>query len=208
MNIFDIGTNHGNFTDEHLKIYPDANFICIEANPVLCSFLVDKYKNNKNIKVYHYVMSDKSGENISFYINKDCDGISTASKNWVDNSRFNKTNWNDAILIETITLDDLINSTFVPDILKVDVEGYENTVLRGLTKKANIIQFEWAEEELVSIQDTCNYLQSIGYNNFAFKFGDIPYTDIPSTFNTLEKLNLFENLIPDRKDKWGMIYAK
>lgn len=208
MNIFDIGTNHGNFTDEHLKIYPDANFVCIEANPVLCSFLVDKYKNNTNVTVYHYVMSDKSGENINFYINKDCDGISTASKNWVDNSRFNKTNWNDAILIETITLDDLIDSTFIPDIIKVDVEGYENTVIKGLTKKVDLIQFEWAEEEADSIKNTCEYLYSVGYSKFSFKYGDIPYTDVPKAFFELKDLNLFELLVPSRKDKWGMIYAK
>ena len=33
MKIFDIGTNHGHFTDEYIKLYPNMQVICIEANP-------------------------------------------------------------------------------------------------------------------------------------------------------------------------------
>ena len=148
---------------------------------------------------------------VDFFINKNCDGISTASENWIKKSRFNSNDgWSDPIKIESITLDELIKHTFVPDILKIDVEGYENTVVRGLTKKANMIQFEWAEEEVASVEDACKYLKSIGYDNFAYKFGDLPYSFIPNEFISLEELKtvLFDNLDPNRKDKWGMIYTK
>jgi FkbM family methyltransferase len=209
MKIFDIGTNKGYFTDEYISTYPNCEIVCIEANPDLCNYLVQKYNNNKNIYVYHYLVSNESNKDIDFYINFGCDGVSTASKNWINNSRFsNSKTWSNAISIESISLDDLIENTFQPDIIKIDVEGYENTVIRGLTRKVGIIQFEWAEEELESIKDTCNYLQSIGYSEFAYMFGDTPYSHIPSEFTILENLGLFEQLDPLRKDKWGMIFAK
>ena len=59
-----------------------------------------------------------------------------------------------------------------------------------------------------SIKDTFEYLKSIGYTQFAYRFGDRPYSYIPTEYYTLETLQLFEQLIPSRKDKWGMLYAK
>jgi FkbM family methyltransferase len=208
MKLFDIGTNHGHFTEEYIGLYPDIQAICIEANPTLCSYLVNKFKNFTNVNVYHYLVSQKSNEYIDFYINNECDGISTASTDWVDKSRFNNSSWSIPIKLESITLDDLIDNTFLPDMIKIDVEGYENTVIKGLTKKVDLIQFEWAEEETESVKDTCEYLQSIGYTQFAYRFGDRPYSYIPTEYNLLENLGLFEQLIPSRKDKWGMLYAK
>jgi hypothetical protein len=134
--------------------------------------------------------------------------VSTASTNWVSNSRFSNNNWDTPIKIESITIDDLIKGTFTPDIIKIDVEGYENVAVRGLTKKIGMIQFEWAEEESELTKNTCEYLESIGYTEFSYRFEDRPYTHIPTNFSPLKDLQLFEQLMPSRKEKWGMIYAK
>lgn len=210
MKIFDIGSNHGLFTEEYINLYPDSEIICIEANLDLCHLLVDKFQKYPNISVYNYLVSQKSNEYIDFYINANCDGVSTASTNWINNSRFNGDQWVSPVKVESISLDDLIDSTFKPDMIKIDVEGYENVVIKGLTHKVELIQFEWAEEEMDSIRDTCSYLKSIGYTRFAYKLEDKPYSYIPSIeeYSSLEKWNFFEMLVPSRKEKWGMIYVK
>jgi len=155
MKIFDIGTNHGLFTDEYIKLHPNLEAICIEANPTLFTQLTNKFQGSENINVYHYLVSSESNESIDFYINTGCDGVSTASTDWVINSRFSDNNWALPIQVKSITLDDLIANTFMPDMIKIDVEGYENEVLKGLTQKVGLIQFEWAEEELESLKDSC-----------------------------------------------------
>lgn len=208
MNLFDIGTNHGRFTKEYLQLYPDAKIVCVEANQHLYDGLVEEFKHNNNVLIYHNLVSDTSTKLIDFHLNQTYDGVSTASKDWVENSRFKYTDWVDIVQVESITLDKLIEQTFIPDMIKIDVEGYENTVIKGLTKKVDLLQFEWSEEIIDSVKDTCQYLQSIGYSEFAYKFEDLPYSYLPNIFTSLDNLGLFEQLIPERKEKWGMIYTR
>jgi FkbM family methyltransferase len=79
MLIFDIGANRGLFTDKCINLFGD-NFkiITIEANPSLCDFLVNKYKNSSNVTVLNTVMSENDNDDIDFYVSN-ADTISTAS---------------------------------------------------------------------------------------------------------------------------------
>ena len=69
-------------------------------------------------------------------------------------------------VVPTITLDSLILKEGTPDLIKIDVEGYEHKVIHGMTKKANKICFEFAEEMDYSLYDSFSYLQTLGYEEF------------------------------------------
>mgnify|MGYP003657187579 FL=1 len=72
------------------------------------------------------------------------------------------------IQVTTITLDKLVDIHGNPDLIKIDVEGYENNVLKSLTKKnATKITFEWHEYNIDTIIDSIRYLHSIGYRHFS-----------------------------------------
>lgn len=202
--IFDIGANVGQFTAACIKKYPNAKIISIEANPNLISIL-RKFESN-NVIVLNNAVSDKSDEMIDFYISN-MNVLSTAHTDWMTKSRFTgKAKWADPIKVKTINLDDLIKIYGNPDLIKIDVEGYEYTVMKGLTSKQKDICFEWAEEEYDNINKSCEYLESLGYKNFGFIYKDA-YLVKPDNFKSWRKLEIHQDIDVKRKNKWGMIWC-
>tara|TARA_B100000131_G_scaffold248073_2_gene241149 strand:+ start:169 stop:1056 length:888 start_codon:yes stop_codon:yes gene_type:complete len=127
--------------------------------------------------------------------------------------------------IETVTLDHLIEENGTPDLIKIDVEGYEDVVLSGLTKKANKICFEFNEEMDNVLYNCLDALSSLGYDKFGvsayleegdkYKFisydpGGDTYLREPKGYFSLEQIkgDLSEAIVRDRRINWGMVWAK
>jgi len=205
--IFDIGANKGFFTDKCLEKNPNAKIILVEPNPNLYNFLKKKYHSNSSLIILDYLVSEKSNEEIEFFISN-ADTISTASKEWINSSRFtNQYFWSNSLKKFSINLDDLIATYGVPDLVKIDVEGYEYEVIKGLSKKIKEICFEWAEEQYVNINKTCNHLIDLGYEEFGYIEGD-EYLKKPERFGVWEKLSIHDDIDIHRKEKWGMVWIK
>jgi len=226
--IFDIGFNHGKFTGECFKKHPNVQVVAVEANPNLCN-----KSNTDNFILLNRVVSNTDNEYIDFYVEHGADGISTASTNWINNSQFAKGSkyminpthkWSDVIKVPSISLDTLIENYGTPELIKIDVEGYELTVLSGLSKKAKDICFEWSEEVYDDLEKIISHLQSIGYTQFGaigyFDDRDLeydtvthsdqgdPYLVYPDNFYTWEELNFIRFIKPERRVNYGMFFAK
>ena len=204
--VFDVGSNVGTtvefFSQKANKV------IGFEPNPRLVEILREKF-NNRNVIIDSRGLSNEIGEK-KFRI-ANADTISTFSEDWVNNSRFTGGySWNEGIIVETTTLDSVIEQYGTPDYIKIDVEGYEFEVLTSLTKllENTIISFEWAEEQKNKIEQTIKYLFNLGYEKFSYTEADKILMDVEIDWRTIDKLNLIENLDDQRKDKWGMIYVK
>jgi FkbM family methyltransferase len=207
MRIYDIGANVGRFTEDNINKYKDCEFILVEANPVLCDLLDNKFKEYENIKIVNMCVSSVDNEELDFFISE-ADTISTASKEWIDNSRFNNYKYFEPIKSKSITIESLISQYGKSDYTKIDVEGYEKIVILGIKKNIGLISFEWAEELKEDIKESILHLYLIGYKEFYISYSD-EYTFIPNNFSDYDSLKSeVDSLDISRKEKWGMIFAK
>ena len=204
MLLFDIGGNIGSWA---LKKYnSDTQIISIEASPTTFQSLVLN-TFGKNIICLNYAVTSSVEESVEFF---DCNAntISTLNQKWLNDpsSRFyNQFNYK-KIKVNTITLDKLVKTYGMPDLIKVDVEGAEDIVLKSLTSPAKIICFEWAAEMQIEIVNSVNHLASLGYEKFHIQNED-KYDYIPISFelNKSELLAIIKSKVP--KVDWGMIWT-
>jgi FkbM family methyltransferase len=204
MLLFDIGANIGawalhNYTSE-------TKIISVEASPTTFETL-KRNVNGKNVFPLHFAVTSSSEKYVDFF---ECvaNTISTLDEKWLNDptSRFYKQYPYTKIQVQTTTIDKLILDYGVPDILKVDVEGAENIVLKSLTQPAKIVCFEWASEWNEKTIDALNHLETLGYKKFHIQSED-RYTYRPLNYE-LNKEETIQSLNSKRlKLDWGMIWT-
>lgn len=167
---FDIGANYGNRIEP--LINNNIKIIAIEPQIECVRFLRKKYGDKITI------LQNGVGTKIEtklMYISTNANILSSFSKEWIDSTknsgRFKKINWDKTRAIEMITLDYLITTYGKPDFIKIDVEGFELEVLKGLSQNVNVLSLEYTvPERKGALIDCLSYLNNLSNSNILFNY--------------------------------------
>lgn len=159
---FDVGANIGNRIEPLLAI--GAKVVAVEPQEECYTILKEKFGDRIEIVTYGLAESECIKE---FYLS-DANTISSFSKDWIDSvkaTRFKEYNWDNVVKVQMTTLDKLISRYGLPSFIKIDVEGYELEVLKGLTIPVKMISFEYCvPEQTTRIIDCLDRIEKISPN--------------------------------------------
>ena len=134
--ILDIGANKGQFVKNIVKIFPNANIYAFEPVPIACGKL-KKWadKQNGKVKVYQLALGDEDRK-LEMNLHKMFSAASSfLPTTELSKSKYPMTQKQEKILVSQKKLDDLLRENeqdLISDILiKLDVQGYEDKVIKG-----------------------------------------------------------------------------
>ncbi len=136
--IIDCGSHIGLSILYLKKVYPDSEIIGFEPNPENYQILLKNIKTNKlsNIKVFNLALSNKTG-NMNFFINLD----QYAPWTWGDTLIPNM--WGKNHKTKIIPTKTKLLSTYITrpvNLLKIDIEGSEQAILKEIESKLYLVE--------------------------------------------------------------------
>lgn len=137
---FDVGANVGNRIAPLLEV--GAKVVAVEPQESCYTVLREKF--GEKIKLVTDGLGATEGEK-DFYVSE-LSVISTFSEEWKEISQetdFKVHEWKEVRRLKITTLDNLIETYGRPSFIKIDVEGFEGEVLKGLSSPVKYLSFEY-----------------------------------------------------------------
>ena len=134
MSLFDVGANVGLYSFKFCSLQPQGRAVAFEPDPANVALLERTRKvSGAPLTIVTSAISDRCGE-AAFFLDDfsgTTGGLDVHSTRFVEQHYVAKARQTS---VNTTTLDEACDAHFVPDIVKIDVEGAELPVLQGASR--------------------------------------------------------------------------
>ncbi len=161
--VFDVGANLGQSTEAFLEAGA-GRVTAFDPNPACLKSLHEKFHADARVTVVPKGVGAEPGT-LPFSVCEQISGISTFSTRWKE-GRYGDMTWNEPHLAEVTTLEGAIAEYGTPDYIKIDVEGFEVSVLAGLERAVPALSFEFSGEFPEATEACLKRLTELGFTEF------------------------------------------
>lgn len=163
---FDIGANVGARVEMFRRL--GARVVAAEPHEICLRALREKFDRDPRVALVPKGLGAEPGE-LELFISNDIQ-TSSMSKDWIESvaDRLPGHSWQESKMVEITTLDHLIETHGRPQFCKIDVEGFEHEVLKGLSEPIPFLSFEYTPERLGPALACLERLDQLGPYRFNY----------------------------------------
>jgi FkbM family methyltransferase len=203
---FDIGAHLGDRVRAYSRL--GARVVALEPHPGMMSWLRRWYGRREDITLLEQAVSAQPGT-ANLWISRLTPSISTISREWLatvrQNRRFAGARWEEQIPVCVTTLDALIAQYGKPAFCKIDVEGAELDVLRGLSQPLPALSFEYIPAVSETALKCIDRLSQLGDYEYNWRVSEFPRLRSPVWLRPQEMATRLREMPPDANS--GDVYA-
>ncbi len=204
---FDIGAHLGNRIDAWLTF--ESEIVALDPQPLCYKYMKRNFGHHSNVTILPQAVGKEKGR-MDLHISHLYPTVSTLSnEKWrkaLNDASNASVTWDETIQVDVTTLDDLIAEFGVPHFCKIDVEGFETKVIKGLSQPIPMLSFEFLSTRQKQRINCIQHLQSLGNYEYNWSEGDSLQLELEEWVNVdvlLESIRRYGNHLFS-----GDIYAR
>jgi FkbM family methyltransferase len=207
--VFDVGAHVGNRLEVFRAL--GATVVAVEPQEACRHRLHRHFGHDPRVTIIPRALDAAPGE-------KELRGspsspMSSMSESWIRavnaTGRFSEREFTRVERVKTTSLDALIAVHGLPRFCKIDVEGFEYEVLKGLSQAIPALSLEFTPETRAATVSCLEHLDGLARYELNFSIGEGMRLDLPSWLSRAPFLDALDRLVLERGSVlYGDVYAR